>query len=79
MNLTLFTVCLSVFGFLLVDFTSSLSTQKYFNVSFLFKMTFLGKGCFNRHRIKAPKQRNAANLRDNCGKTGSIFCAQFPC
>lgn len=57
-------ICLYLIFFLLILPVQCLSAHKHFYMLFLFKMTFLGKGSFNRLRINAPKQRNGPNIRN---------------
>ena len=57
-------ICLYLILFSLILPVQCLSAHKHFYMLFLFKMTFLGRGSFNRLRINAPKQRNGANTRN---------------
>lgn len=63
-QLCLLCVSLCLIFFWLILFLQYLFVHKHFYVLFLFKMTFLGRGSFNRLRINAWKQRNAANIRN---------------
>lgn len=57
-------VCLYLIFFLLILSVLCLSAHKHFYMLFLFKMTFLGRGSFNRLRLNAPKQKNGADIRN---------------